>query len=239
VPVLSPALDVVLFGVDPIRLSLRKKAVAYWKLGEASGSRADSTGWGNTLTDVNTVTQAAGKVGNAAQFTRVNAESLTLADNVDLSTGNISFGIACWVYLDTKATQQGILVKWGGAGLREYYLEYNSGADRFRFHVSNDGTADAVVIANALGSPSVGTWYFIVCWHDADADTINIQVNDGTVNSTAHATGVFDSTWNFAIGNLVGLFLDGRVDEAGVYKPFPTAAERTWLYNGGSGRSLY
>ena len=43
-------------------MALTDSIVAYWKLEEASGSRADVVG-GNTLTDNNTVTGNPGKLG--------------------------------------------------------------------------------------------------------------------------------------------------------------------------------
>ena len=49
-------------------LAILHECYGYWQLGEASGTRAD-TYLDNDLDDNNTVTQAVGKVGNAAQFT--------------------------------------------------------------------------------------------------------------------------------------------------------------------------
>src|SRR5881394_1372626 len=69
--------------------------VAHWKLDQTSGLRADSHG-GNDLADFNTVTFAAGKIGNAASFLGVNEESLGAADNAALSMGDIDFSIALW-----------------------------------------------------------------------------------------------------------------------------------------------
>jgi hypothetical protein len=78
-----------------------------------------------------------------------------------------------------------------------------------------------------------------VAWHDAGADTINIQVNNGTVDST---TGVFGNSETFIIGGeKVGagadFEFDGLIDEAGIRNRVLTTAERTELYNSGSGRT--
>ena len=58
--------------------------VSYWKLDEASGNALDAHGT-NTLTDSNTVTSAAGKIGDSRHFTRTVPEYFTIADNASLS----------------------------------------------------------------------------------------------------------------------------------------------------------
>lgn len=212
--------------------------VAYWKLDEASGNRADSVG-ANTLTDNNTVTSTTGKVGSAADFEVDNSESLSISDNAVLSMGNIDFTLAGWVMLDTKTAIRAVIAKYTTVGnQREYMVRYESATDRFVFRVSADGVNNTAVSADNLGSPSTDAWYFIVAWHDAAADTINIQVNNGAANSTAHATGVLDGTSVFYLGSREGTdFFDGLIDETGLWKRALTAAERAYLYNGGAGRT--
>lgn len=83
-------------------MTLLDGLVSYWKLEEANGARVDSVvASGNDLTDNNTVTQAVGVLGNAAQFTAANSESLSHADNASLGTGDIDFTVASWVYFDS------------------------------------------------------------------------------------------------------------------------------------------
>lgn len=218
-------------------MSMKTNLVGHWSLEAASGARVDDIG-GNTLTDGNTVTQAVGKVGNAAQYTAANSEFLALADNAALSMGDIDFTLAAWVYLDSKTAIRPIISKYGGAGNREYILRYNSGNDRFDFLVSNDGTNSApLVTAATFGSPSLATWSFVVGWHDSVANTLNIQINNGTVDSAAHTTGVFDGNTAFEVGSrtIGSQFFDGRVDQAAVWKRVLTTQERTDLYSGGVG----
>ena len=221
-------------------MALTDSLISYWKLDEASGTRVDSHTGGNDLTDNNTVTQAAGKIGNSAQFTNANSESLTRVDNASLSVGNIDFTWAGWFYLDSKTTYRIGFCKYqtpllGNADF-EYRIYYDAPADRFLFTIGDGGANSAVATANNLGSPSTATWYYIVGWHDASADTISIQVNNGTADSTAYASGSFDGAGDLIIGLQAGAFgWDGRMDELGFWKRVLTAAERTALYNGGSG----
>ncbi len=213
--------------VSPLLTSL----VAFYKLDEASGTRSDSVST-NHLTDNNTVTQAAGKVGNAAQFTAANSESLSITDNAALSLGADSdFTIACWIYLDSKATHMHIIAKRNAAAAIEYMLFYDTGADRFYFYITGTNIA-----ATTIGSPATATWYFVVMWHDKTANTVNIQVNNGTADSAAWAGGTSDGDAAFRIGAYDGgQYFNGRVDAVGFWSRVLTADERATLYNGGSG----
>ncbi len=220
-------------------MALIDNLVSYWKLEEASGARADEVG-GNTLTDDNTVTQAVGKLGNCGQFTRANSEQLSHVDNASLSVGDIDFTWAGWVYADTLTNNSGILGKWGTNN--EYALWYynlSSLGLTFMFSVVDGSGGTTHLRAASAGAPATGTWYYIVAWHDSVANTINIQVNNGTVDSTAHTTGVRDGTNAFSVGNYAsgsaGIYWDGRIDSVGFWKRVLTAAERTSLYNSGAG----
>ncbi len=208
---------------------------SYWKLDEASGSRADSVG-GNTLTDSGSVGQAVGKVGSSAQFVRASSKSLLHSDNASLSTGDIDFTLACWCYIDSKSGNSPMISKLDAAPNFEHLFYHANGTDRFTFAVSPAGSTLSSVAATTFGSPSLATWYFVVAWHDSVNNTLNIQVNNGTVDSVSYSSGVFNSAANFYIGKHGnGEFWDGRIDEALFYKRVLTAPERTQLFAGGSG----
>lgn len=211
--------------------------VSYWKLNETSGTRVDSvTASGNDLTDNATVTSNPGKVGTAAQFTAANSEYLSHTDNASLSTGDIDFTFALWVYLDSKTTDRVLISKWDAGTQREYLLRYLQTTDRFQWLVSPDGVANTPVSADNFGIPSTVTWYFVVAYHDSVANTIGISVNNGTFNTAAHTTGVQNGTASFVIGQVnAAFYMDGRIDEVGFWKRKLTAQEITTLWNGGAG----
>jgi len=208
---------------------------AHWKLNEESGTRVDSHG-ANDLADVNTVLFGTGKLGNAADFEADNAEELTIADNASLSMGDIDFTFTGWANLESKGDLRFILGKDLSVNPESYHLSFENLADRFRFRVRSSG-GEGNVNADNLGSPSLATWYFIVAWHDATANTINIQVNDGTVDSVSFTAGSYDGTGTFYLGanNDGGKEWDGLLDSWSVWKRVLTAQERTDLYNGGAG----
>ena len=211
--------------------------VAWWPLSEASGTRVDVHA-GLDLTDNNTVT--GGNDGVAySQFTVANSEYLSIADNAALSTGNVDFAWCGWVYLDSKTTHRVLAIK--GTNLNdtdyEFIVWYRVTNDMFQFTVSN-GTAGASAVATALGSPSLATWYFIVCAHNAGLDQLEIQVNNGTINTTGYSTGSWDSALPFELGrggSAGGLHHAGRMRRIGFWKRILTAGEKTALYGAGAG----
>lgn len=212
--------------------SLLTSLISYWKHDETSGTRNDS--WGtNHLTDNNTVTSAAGVVNTSSQFTAANSEYLSRADNASLSVGDIDFAFGRWVYLDSKAANMDIITKWGGGGNSEYIVHYSSTLDRFRFLVSPDGADIFAVVADNFGSPPTATWIHIYAYHDSVANVIGISVNNGTANTVAHSTGVFNGTSAFMIGHRAAggaSHLNGRVDEGQFWKRVLTTDERTEIY---------
>lgn len=217
-------------------MALTDNLISYWKLDEASGNALDSHG-SNNLTDTSTVGATTGKINGCRDFEVSASEYFSIADNASLSVGDIDFAVSGWVNIESSGAQRGIIGHWTVSGNRSWIFTYSSFLNRFLFLVSNDGTASVSVTANAFGAPALGTWCHFQAWHDSVANTINIQINNGAINSTSHSSGVFDSSGLFAIGsNLDGnLHFDGLIDEVGFWKRVLTSDERTALYNSGNG----
>jgi len=236
---------VITSGRKRIWLAQRWGLVSHW----AGDGLTDSYGT-NTLTNNGVATFTSGKVGNAFTLVAASSQYLSRASAADLNPGNNDFWLAAWVKLATKPAVAGVMCKYNSGGNNKgFSLYYVGGAtDRFRFLVSNDGSADVIVTADTFGAPSDSTWYFLFAYHDAASNTINISVNGGAFDSLAHTTGVFDSTADFTVGqgDLVGptFFWDGQIDEASYGKSTPggiasRATEiRDQLYNGGNGRTF-
>jgi len=221
--------------------------VSYWKLDEISGTRFDS--WGNNdLTDVNTVTSNSGVRGEAAQFTatlvRNDEERLAIADNVDVSVGDIPFTFVAWVRLDQSSKNLAIFSKGDTGATREYLLFYDNSVDRFAWGVTGPGGEAIRVVADNFGGldgRNPNSWYFIIVWHDSANNQIGIQVNNGIANTIAHSGGVVDNTSSFNIGawlDLGDFEWDGRIDEFGFWKKVLTSQERSDLWNSGNGNTL-
>ncbi len=222
-------------------MSLLTNLISYWKLDEASGNRADSVG-SNTLVDTNTVLAGTGKINNAADFEAANTEYFTLADNASISIGNIDFTFSMWVNMESGGFRT-LINKEIASGEREFVLWYDTtgavATNRLFWRVSDGlGAHSGDVVADTIGALSTGTWYFIVVWHDATADTVNIQVNNGAVDSASYTFGGADTAGAFWMGNQVAAatrLWDGMIDEVGFWKRTLTATERQNLYNSGNG----
>ncbi|HEY3473661.1 MAG TPA: LamG domain-containing protein, partial [Anaerolineales bacterium] len=191
------------------------------------------------LRDNNTVGYAGGLQGNAARVIPTNLEYLSKADSVVLSTGNIDFTLVAHVYLNSTSNIMVIANKgdMNNQNVRDYSLYYGGAGGSFGFRVGNGSTTAAVTSSQIV---TANAWYTIVAWHSAANDTLNIQVNNGTVNSISYAGGAMDTTFPLSIGaHSNGSYgFDGRIDEVALYKRVLTASERTWLYNRGFGRNF-
>ncbi len=219
--------------------------LGYWKLEEASGTRVDELA-NNALTDNATVTSNPGRVGTAGQFTRANSEFLSAT----ISAGNIlqmagrSFFVSAWVYLDNLSLDGAIAGQYGpgSSTARSWILSHTASTNRFTFSIAESGTPDVqvTVTASAFGDAASQTWYLVNAWWDSNAGTVNIQINNGTVNSTATALIPATVTEAFRIGAarasaVADTFWNGRIDEAGIWDVVLSDEQRDWRYNGGSG----
>lgn len=221
---------------------ITKNLEAYWKLEESSDTRFDFADNVN-LTDISTVDSSVAVVGSGAHFTRVNSETLQAADDTFLDFADEDFTIAFWASLDTKpGNAQTMVSKFRAGSNRQYFVDFTpGGGERFRFLVDSDGTSGTTLVsANNFGAPSANTLYFIVAWHDSVANTINIQVNNGSVDSAAHTGGAFQGNAKFSLGSYQDSggspteFLNGILDEVGVWSRLLSTAEKTALYNSGA-----
>lgn len=222
----------------------------YYNLNEGDGTDAAfNPHTGNHLTvvgdnlitngDFETVTQTYG----ARQFNSASSRYFAGTDNATLEIGDNDAWWAGWVYLDSKTAIQRFISKDNGATQREYNVGYLNTSDRFVFTVSNDGSAVITASAATLGSPSVFTWYFIMAYHDAVNNTINISVNGGAFDSVAFSGGIFTGTATFYIGSLAGAsqYVDGRLTRLAIGKSPPAGIAalattiRDALYASGKG----
>lgn len=205
---------------------------------ETSGSRADSHG-SNTLTDNNTVGNATGIINLAALFVSANNEYLSHASNASLETGNIDFAFSLWFYVNTTQNQILLSKDDDGPGGRDYTIALSS-AGALKAYFNGGGGVGVNEVVTSNGAISTATWYYVVVWHDATADTWNMRLDD-TTTYTANTGGTSPdvSAAEFEIGRReysgAEEPFDGRIDEVGFWKRVLTGAEITQLYNSGSG----
>jgi hypothetical protein len=220
------------YGTEQKVSTLIADLEAYWTLNEASGTRLDSAGVHN-LSDTGGVGSSTGKLGNAAVFDGT-MKYLSTPNDATLQTGDIDFTIAGWAYFTTLDANP-IAAKRDSTDF-EWQL-YMTGAIGNELTFGINGASFIPVVASNYGTPSTGTWLFVVGWHDSAANTVNIQVNGGTVNSLTTGAVVPDATTApLRVGN-DGLtsYMNGRVDALGFWRRVLTTAERTALYGSGAG----
>ena len=197
------------------------------------------------LTDNNTTDYGAGVssgTGNAAYFIKANSESLTSPDNANISMGDINFTIFGWVKYTSLTTSTATFTTWhplfekgNGSGTALGPMEYSI------FYRTDTGVSCTVGNGTTYGEAfntsttiTTGNWYFYVCTYNATTDTISLYVNAGTPATASWTGGSYDSSNGLKVGSLRTStpYLDGYVDEIGIYKNRElTADEISWLYN--------
>lgn len=206
--------------------------VGYWGLDEASGNALDKHSGGLTLTQNGTsgtntgIVYATARTFSGTQWFRRNSESA-------LQTGNIDFAIAAWVY-PADVANRSIVGKFNySTNNREFGLIHES--TLVQFVVSADGSGTLTRVQKSL--PTMSAWHLYIAWHDATADKIYLQIDNGTPAEQAHSTGVFVGASPFDIGYLYGVYSwSGRIGPVAMWKNRTlSAADRSLLWNGGAG----
>lgn len=168
-------------------------AKAYFLLDEAGGSPtyADATGRGNDLTATGTTVQVAGPLGT--DYATKLAHGIWLEKTVpgnDLKSHQANYTIAGWVNLTDKANPAGPSqqVFWGqlnnDIGQSGFNVYFDPDADRFVFDLDGGDGVDldrgSLVLDTTFGSPSLATWYFVICEYDYTNNLSSISTNNGT-----------------------------------------------------------
>lgn len=188
----------------------------HWKLNEASGNAADSSGNGTTLTNNNTVTFSAAKLGNGGNFTAASSQSFSVADNNFISTSpDISFSVQAWAKVTDKSASRFVVDKsWSEGSFGEFVIYYSNGRDAWVASAAN-GNIDLTDLT--VGSPSTSTLYHLVLTYDAATDTASFYVNAGTPRTATWAGGNSSSTGGFRIGGYAGNFFNGQIDDVAIW----------------------
>ena len=212
--------------------SIRSKLTSYWKLDEASGTRADSIGSNNlTANGTGGVGSTTGKLGNAAAFVGAESDYLSITDNTSISIGNNSCEFCLWVYSSGSLASAVEIV----SKRNDYIIQINAAGAFF-----TGWFGGAAKIATKSVALSINTAYFISAAFDKDTQEVSIDVNNsGTRGTTATKSSTMDDGTNpLAFGGrpFGAAFLTGWMDEIGYCKgSMLTAAERTLIYNAGAG----
>lgn len=214
--------------------------VAQWKF---NNDGQDSIG-ANNLTANNSPTFTTGKLGGATGATQLVAASSqywSIADNAALGTGDLDYTICAWAYAESFGGYRLIISKQNsGVPDAEYFLGYHVVQDRLAFISRNTDLA----LANDVGTPALATWYCLIAWYDSVLATVNLQINNGSVNTVARTVlgAHFSSAVRIgAINSDPGSFWNGRIDNVCIAKSAAggggvlSAAARSAFYAAGVG----
>lgn len=220
-------------------MALADNLIAAWELDEASGNALDSHG-SNDLTETSgTIATGTGLIyGNARDFESGDSEWFTIADNTDLSTGDIDFSLECWINVESLASFIALFGKDNGSTQKEYNCyAYPNG--NIQFNVSNNGINEHGTVTAGAGSITTGTWIQVCCGHNATSNETWITINGGTPATTSYSGGIADGTAGFQIGandSAGNLPFDGLISPVRFWKR-DIRSDISELYNSGSGRT--
>ena len=206
--------------------------VAYYRMGEPSGSVIDSIPGGTAGSTVGTVTRdvtggiAVGDDG-AIEFNG-SSGGVSVADQTKLDLGNGPFSIECWVNLDALPSCAFVSKSAGGG-----------------YQVGIDGSVDKLITVKTgtevsyTGSTvlATGTWYHVV-WVKVDPGTGEQHLYLNGVDETLSGSGssYVNTTGPLLIGHSeFGDWLDGKLDEVAIYNIALGGARALAHYNAGSG----
>lgn len=211
--------------IFPSGSTLNNDLVSYWKLDEASGTRADSVG-SNHLTDNNTVGSTTGILNSCADFVAASSERLSIADNATLRPATFSFSF----WYKTSTSDRFALSKISG----------NSGYDAGLTTAGNlfirIGTGSAVPLVTDVITTHNGNWHHCVGTYDG---TTYRLYRDGVQRATGtHAySSAISQPFYLGVRNNLSDYWNGQIDEVGFWSRHLTADEVTELYNSSSGKA--
>jgi hypothetical protein len=174
----------------------------YWKLSEASGSRADSGPNGNTLTDNNTVTNVAydyWRTGeNSAYFNSANSEYLSRTNANQVGLGfTSSFTFALWVRPGTQNTLS-------------FINKTNSGNnDGYRCQLNQLGQIELWINGSQHTTSTYlfypDSWYHFAFVFNNSTDVVSIYINGNCVHASVETGTPNANTNEFRLGYYEGM----------------------------------
>lgn len=200
----------------------------------------DSVGSAN-LTQINTPTYVAGKIGNAVNLVAASSQYGHRADAI-FDRGDTDWHQGCWVRpvsLPADGLFYVIASKMDAVSDNAYtaYLITGGGLSKFGMQVfDGTGTLIGTVDADNFGAVSINTWYYVDWSHSATNNQVSIGVNGGTPNVAATTGAAGNSAADFQLGAVIGVLTwDGQIDSYTFFSRELTQYERYSLVNHGNG----
>lgn len=223
-------------------MALSDNLLVYYELEEASGTRTDSVG-SQDATDNNTVTQSTGIQGNCASFASSSNEYLDSAFDPGTSIGTGDFSISLWFKTNTQNSRRSFISFSTGTDFNDFFVvgaRRNTDSSNAIEAIWREGSAGQT--NQTLGSGGTyqdDNWHHVIVTRTGTTATFRIDDSVQTSSTNAEFGCPFGSACT--IGALAGSslvdYMDGEIDEVGIWDRVLTGAEITELYNSGSGLS--
>lgn len=198
----------------------------------------DKTSNGNTLTNVNTVTEWTADTPfaqstSAARFVAASTQYLTAADSTSLSITN-NMTEEMWVKFDSlpsSGNSMAFIGKYKAAtGQNSHLLRLQNNAGTYEIHIfiSSDGTNGNESFVT--WTPSTGTWYHLAVTFASGSVKFYINGSQQGTTQSNTSTSIFDGTVVESIGSWdttgtpANLF-DGKIDDVRVWSVVRTQTE--------------
>lgn len=212
-------------------------AVAYWKLDETSGTRADATGNGNSLTDLNSVLYGTGIINNGALFAGSGGQKLQAGGQLVAAGSDIT--VAGWMKTDNKTIVQRLFDDGGIYGIQFGLSGFNTNGN---IDVALNGGGGPAWYSSGVLAPADGTLFFMAVTVDSSFNVVLYAGKGGTLYNTTFNIGSNNGSWltgNPAVGSDCRSGdgsgdMHGLIDEVGVWNRALTSGEITTLYGGGT-----
>lgn len=215
-------------------MALTTGQYAYWKFDSSNSN--DSVGSNNGTDTSITYSSGNGKINVGAGFASGSSSKILLPDVAwGISTG---FSISAWIKTSTSGATQNILSR-DNQPTRMWQLKVESSNNKIVF-IRFDSSNNVVTNITSSGTVTDGNWHFIVATFDNTMGSViyvdgSNAASDAVTTNQNNATGIGPSIG--AIWNSVAWadFMNGAIDEVGVWTRGLSSSEVTQLYNGGAG----
>lgn len=227
-------------GVTPPASStITNDLMHWWRMEEASSTRADAHGTLDLAVNGTAVgQQSPGIDGDAADFDGTGALH---EQSHQLLTSGDSFTFAAWVKTDSPSNRA--IAGWRdaqGTWSRSNWDLFFTGATTLSFRIMN--TSNTVETISATWPDNTNP-HLLIVEYDYDNDTFAMYIDDP---SSADASDTLANKMayrqeGFVVGGLANLttgvayIMDGWMDEVSVWSRLLTAEEKSYLYNSGAG----
>ena len=199
---------------------------AYYRF-ESGALTTDSSGNGYALTNNNTVGEAAGKFGGAADFTNANTNKYFSIVSGPV-TGTSARTIAGWCYqYQIDGNNQGFF----GIG--------SASATRAAFNFYTAATSGEMLIIcygdnlNSGVNVTAGTWFHAAITYDSATFVIRLYINGKHIASKTLSGGLnTDAVFNIGKSSYEATYADAIVDDMGVFDIALSADQIKELYEG-------